>query len=114
MDQLKWLESWYQSNCDGDWEHTNGIRIETLDNPGWSVEIDLHQTDYEDTYFETIEYEKSSGDWVHCKVENNTFYGYGGATNLGEIIQIFRDWQSVQKKKTVIQNVYTIIYSCGK
>lgn len=33
MDILKWLENWYSSNCDGDWEHLYGITIRTLDNP---------------------------------------------------------------------------------
>ena len=30
---MGFLQSWYQSQCDGDWEHEFGIRIETLDNP---------------------------------------------------------------------------------
>ena len=33
---INWLEEWYVSNCDGDWEHTFGITINTIDNPGWS------------------------------------------------------------------------------
>lgn len=40
---LKWLENWYSSNCDGDWEHGYGIRIETLDNPVWAVRINLEE-----------------------------------------------------------------------
>ena len=38
---LGWLERWYQAQCDGDWEHHSGVTIETLDNPGWLVKIDL-------------------------------------------------------------------------
>ncbi|MEW1657997.1 Imm53 family immunity protein [Streptomyces sp. NPDC093707] len=40
LDPLSSLTAWYTSQCDGDREHEYGIRIETLDNPGWSVEID--------------------------------------------------------------------------
>ena len=32
------LQKWYKSQCNGDWEHSFGIKIETLDNPGW-IEI---------------------------------------------------------------------------
>ncbi|KAA2301834.1 rhodanese-related sulfurtransferase, partial [Clostridioides difficile] len=26
MDTLKWIQSWYYENCDGDWEHSYGVR----------------------------------------------------------------------------------------
>ncbi|GHB54781.1 hypothetical protein GCM10010331_48120 [Streptomyces xanthochromogenes] len=29
------LQSWYSAQCNGDWEHEWGIKIDTLDNPGW-------------------------------------------------------------------------------
>lgn len=41
-------------NCDNDWEHSYGLRIATLDNPGWSVEISLN-----DTVLEEMEYTKT-------------------------------------------------------
>jgi len=34
----------YRGQCDGDWEHSYGVKIETLDNPGWLVTIDLTDT----------------------------------------------------------------------
>jgi len=41
---LTWLQAWYPVQCDGDWEHEFGVRVETLDNPGWSLRIDLDGT----------------------------------------------------------------------
>ena len=38
---LNRIQDWYKINCDGDWEHSYGYKIETLDNHGWSVIIDL-------------------------------------------------------------------------
>ena len=43
---LKWLEEWYNGNCDGDWQHEYGIKIETVDNPG-SIKIALSYTPIE-------------------------------------------------------------------
>jgi hypothetical protein len=31
---LQWLQSWYQSRCDGEWEHNYGVKIDTLDGNG--------------------------------------------------------------------------------
>ena len=36
---LIWLLSWYHSQCDGDWEHGNGVKIGTIDNPGWFFKV---------------------------------------------------------------------------
>ncbi|MFT5930929.1 MAG: hypothetical protein ACI93G_000001, partial [Hyphomonas sp.] len=41
------MPRWYQSQCDGDWEHSFGLKIESLDNPGWSVHVDLEGTSLE-------------------------------------------------------------------
>jgi hypothetical protein len=44
MDLLEWLQGWYRSQCNGDWEHCYELVIETLDNPGWSISIPLEGT----------------------------------------------------------------------
>jgi hypothetical protein len=41
MNELIKIQELYRSECNGDLEHQYGIKIETLDNPGWSVEIVL-------------------------------------------------------------------------
>lgn len=44
MEIFKWLEKWYSSKCDGEWENYYGIKINTLDNPEsdfYKVDMDL-------------------------------------------------------------------------
>lgn len=36
--------NWYVRECDDDWEHSYGVKIDTLDNPGWTIAIDLRET----------------------------------------------------------------------
>jgi len=43
-DNLKWLTQWYLAQCNDDWEHLYGVKIDTLDNPGWSLRIELTGT----------------------------------------------------------------------
>jgi|SRR6185437_6124886 immunity protein 53 of polymorphic toxin system len=104
-DDLKWLQHWFLAHCDGEWEHGSGITIETLDNPGWHVTINLDFTELQSAPFEPIVREATEADWIHCRVierkagpvpygEPNfrRFEGAGGPLNLPEILATFRAW----------------------
>ena len=41
---LKTIENWFQSCCDGRWEHNFGFSLETTDNPGWIATFQLYTT----------------------------------------------------------------------
>lgn len=62
---FEWLQGWYSRHTNGDWEHQNGILIETLDNPGWSVLIDLDGTELSEMDFQRRQVERSKNDWFH-------------------------------------------------
>ena len=86
------LQCWYESQCDGKWEHQYGVKIETLDNPGWAVEVDLIGTKLSDRVLaETVE-ERSATDWIRCSAGGGQFKGFGGPRNLAEIIERFLAW----------------------
>jgi hypothetical protein len=89
---LMWLQGWYTSLCDGDWEHGEGIRIGTLDNPGWQVRIPLTHTPWEGKLFERIKTERDDHDWIHAWVEDGFFNAACGPTNLNEALSLFRGW----------------------
>jgi len=92
------LQNWYLSQCNDDWEHTYGIEIGTLDNPGWSLLIDLSDTDLGEVSYPETSYgigdsaESSGNDWVVTKIESGKFIGYGGPHKLEELISIFLVW----------------------
>ena len=50
MNALQRLQDWYSAQCNGDWEHQQGVRIESLDNPGWALDIDLADTALADKF----------------------------------------------------------------
>ncbi len=87
-----WLQGWYTSMCDGDWEHAFGVKIETLDNPGWSVAIDVNGTNLYDRPFERVQVERDEHDWVFAWVEDWKFNIACGPTSLSEALWIFRKW----------------------
>jgi elongation factor P hydroxylase len=92
MDIFNWLNEWYKSNCNGDWEHGYGIKIETLDNPGWWVRIDLNDTELENKDFEKIAINSDGADWMFCRVENNVFSSSGDPNKLIKILEVFKTW----------------------
>jgi hypothetical protein len=96
MDPLLALEDWCASVCDGDWEHTYGIKIGTLDNPGWTVDIDLFGTPLERRQLDRVVVDRTEDDWIQFWVENGVFKGCGGVRNLSEILRRFVEWKVTQ------------------
>ena len=68
---LERIQNWYKTNCNNDWEHSYGYSIETMDNPGWSIKIDLCET-----ALENLDYDKSyqnktcKNDWYVIKIRD--------------------------------------------
>ena len=98
MSELKFIQDWYRSQCDGDWEHTYGIHLETLDNPGWTLRIDLIGTDQENIAFNPVSHnvgehsDPHEVDWFTCHVKDGSWHGSGGPEGLETLISIFRTW----------------------
>ena len=97
------LQRWYEAQCDGDWEHTYGVQIDTLDNPGWSVEIHVEGTALAEAPFDSAKVERSERDWLTCwvgmpdrpnptGVQALAFRAACGPENLSEVLGIFLDW----------------------
>jgi hypothetical protein len=91
-DNLHWLEKWYRMNTNGDWEHQHGIKIGTVDNPGWRADIDIAETPLSAKPFVRVEIERNDSDWIRCWVEEGKFKIACGSLNLTEGLEIFRSW----------------------
>lgn len=93
-DLLSRLNDWYVSQCDGDWEHQCGITIESLDNPGWRMRIDLtgtpeqHRRDFVDQ--RDIDDNRK---WMVLKKDGNVFEGAGAPARLDAIVTGFLKWK---------------------
>ena len=88
MSHFEWLQKWYAEQCNGEWEHHYGVTIETLDNPGWSVKIDLTGTPLEYIEMTPIKSDADSentSDWMHCRVSENQFLGFGDSQTLSTL-----------------------------
>ena len=97
MSIINWLENWYESNCNGDWEHTFGITIDTLDNPGWCLKINITETLYENVTFEDVTVERAENDWIFCRKKDGSIDCSGGPKNLEEMLGIVKKWMDDNK-----------------
>jgi len=90
------LQRWYKSNCDGEWEHAHGIRIQTLDNPGWLIDIEVVGTPMEAVAFERVE----AGDpeiapdmpWHECWRDAQAWHAGCSTDGLEEVLTLFAEW----------------------
>ena len=82
------LQNWFANNCNGDWEHEYGVKIETIDNPGWCVKIELAGTPLEDfVFFKNEDKNSFYNQWFDIKVENKIYIAFG--SDLSELVNIF-------------------------
>jgi hypothetical protein len=89
MELLQRIQRWYTINCDGDWEHGHPTTITTLDNPGWSITINLEGTCLKADPIPYVLNQRSTTDWFGFAIEDKKFEGIGGAENLMEILTYF-------------------------
>lgn len=96
-DVLRDLQAWYASQCNGSWEHTYGVAIDTLDNPGWSLKIDLAETRLADRVFDDTRFDGADkDDWYVCRVRDGVFEGACGPNRLANVIAVFLDWAELR------------------
>lgn len=88
---LNWIQKWYLRQADGDWEHSYGVRIHTIDNRGWRVTIDLAETGLEDMQLPRYKIDISDSNWLAIWIENKQFNGAGDPGKLRAILEKFRD-----------------------
>ncbi|MBV9865619.1 MAG: immunity 53 family protein [Abitibacteriaceae bacterium] len=97
------LQAWYAAQCDGEWEHEFGIEIKTMDNPGWSLRVNLEDTLLEDKSFGEVKRQDSKDSWVQCFIEGKYFIGFGGPHQLTELLTIFLDWAKTEPDWLAVQ-----------
>ena len=92
-DPLTLLQEWYQHQVNGEWEHTYGISITTLDNPGWALKIEVRDTDLSNHLFDEVKHQgPSAHDWFACHVKDNAFEAFCGPMHLRDVMVIFLQW----------------------
>ena len=91
MKLISRLQDWFGAECNGDWEHSYGFRLETLDNPGWTFEADLTETRLADLEIARQRLDRTESDWVQFEVSQGKYIACGGTFNLAEMLQRFFD-----------------------
>jgi hypothetical protein len=88
----EWLQDWYATRCDGSWEHEFGVSIDTLDNPGWRLTVDLLGSPLIGHTVDRTLTERTPDDWCSWEVSGNKFVAHGGPKTLSDLVRLFRQW----------------------
>jgi len=100
MSTLTQLQEWYARQCNGEWEHSAGVSIQSCDNPGWWVKINLVGTPLRGRAFTSITEGVDSQNfplapvWFACSVKGDVWHGAGDEGQLERILQVFLAWAS--------------------
>ena len=91
-DTIERIQYWYKINCNGNWEHDYGFIIETLDNPGWRIKIDLSGTSLDKLEVKReFQNPNNENDWFSIYTENKTLIIGCGPENMKTAFDIFFD-----------------------
>ena len=91
MTVIEWLEEWYKKECNGDWEHSYGVKIETLDNPGWVIFINLEDTSLENLTLSKKTFDNGNEDWYTYSIKEYQFRAFGDPSKLEVLLKIFKE-----------------------
>ncbi len=86
---LEALMGWYNANCDGDWEHSYGVKIETTEEGGWLFQADLADTAYATDDLARRESRRSDADWLVVEIHDGAYRASGGGCSLIDIVAGF-------------------------
>jgi len=87
---IGFLVEWYKAHCDGDWEHDVAIRISTLDNPGWLLDVRIEDTELEGRIVDWVELEEDEMRWLHWRSTGKFFHARCGSGDLQRALDAFR------------------------
>ncbi|QCO35680.1 MULTISPECIES: Imm53 family immunity protein [Leptospira] len=88
---FSWLMKWYQSQCDGDWEHEYGLKINTNKNQAWQVEIDIRFTELHEFELDTALEQKGTNNWYSFSIKDGRFLAEGDSKKLPIILEKFKE-----------------------
>jgi hypothetical protein len=98
MSEVARLAAWYYRQCNGEWEHQYGVDIGTLDNPGWTLTVDLAETTLETVPYSPIreglgpDAHPAASGWISCKLVDRQWKGAGDESKLERLIREFVTW----------------------
>ena len=90
MDNIAWFEKWYANETYKNHGKKIEIKIETVENSGWKIYVDLKNTDFRRKDIEKEENYKTKYNWYKAEIKKNEFIGEGDFTKLSFLIRKFR------------------------
>lgn len=89
---LDWLQLWYHSQCDGDWEHQYGVTMTLKKSEEWEFDIDLTYTEMQGIHLSDAEQSDPEGGWLRWRSDGWHFRAECSRKNVIAVIAEFRTW----------------------
>ncbi|CAK14579.1 Imm53 family immunity protein [Pseudomonas entomophila] len=92
-DLIEALQDWYARQCNDTWEHSFGVEISNIDNPGWKIKI----TGASKRSILNTRIDRNETDWININADDTSFNAYGGPPNLQELLEAAVNWVHTAK-----------------
>ena len=85
---IEGLMRWYIDRCDGEWEHKNGFTIESTDNPGVIIRLDLTERDPLPGQPDRVIRSEGEGtsEWLDLRVRGGQLVGFASPILLPQLM----------------------------
>lgn len=94
-DFLTLVNTWYQSKCDGVWEHSYGFSLDNIDNPGWCIKITGENNKKVLSITSDIDTEDF---WLSITSNENSFIGYSGILSFDRLLEYVVEWLEINSQ----------------
>lgn len=83
--------NWIGEQCDYDWFYCNPMEVKNTKNPGWSVVIDLQDTNLEELELISPLFEVDDDNWYYYQIKDKKYEAAGDVNKLDIILEEFKN-----------------------
>lgn len=93
QNDLDWFCGWVAKHCDDEWEHGYPVILDTYDNPGWRLRVNLENSAMRSRQVLPL-VDGLPGDdrWFSCRIDGGMFHGACDLAQLPRLLKVFREW----------------------
>ena len=92
MTDLEFLDHWFASQSNGDWEHGEGVHLVTADSPGWILMVFIEGSDLHGEIEERRTFWDSDTDFLQSSSDGLVYRVSCGVGRLPEALRRFREF----------------------
>lgn len=102
MENLSWFNKWFSKEAIENIQYGLNVKIETLENSSWNIEIDLTNTKYSRISNKEENAKSTEFNWYRVQIKDKKFIGNGDFTKLDFLLGKFSEFIGEKRSPVTI------------